>query len=754
MSVEKKSLSLDELVLCGIFWAGLNSVQFNKLEDKGQIIKMYNQEPEKSFTNFLDFDYLVEKTKNVKKGEYVLKIPKELKKDTYIKELINSGKATLVDEISLEDMFCTFLTDMDKKVASKLLEHFLNTNYYGNNKSVTNRLSHSLQVMFASGLTCKAVNATFEDTFNCMISSLFHDIGHVPFAHVMEQTIKIFAGHFSHETNGKRVIKKIVKEKQEDIIGKITQYLPETIEQEKIQEKIEEKTEQIGRAIIEHSRTNSERRGNGLIVQVPRGSDKIAYSITDLNDLLNKIPKKLIGDNSLIDFLPDEDKFSKDSKAFTDFCKALKQENYGRAFAIAASSVIPILMKGKEVYNVNEDIWQYIKALIENETSIRKKSGIEKNEKKIEVLALVILAKITAEEYDKNNKDLRTAFEATIDEITCMGEKDLYNYCNNITIASKEQLNYDYAQGIPRTIAEQLKDGIEPINEAQIKGMRTSIQEARNVNGNLSVDIENGTKTNKSRLIQPSNTLSNALVNMTDGEAVEIFKKLFVVSKQQMDLLSNIKKTEDIQLKIVPTGRTDNDVFGLRVLNSLGITEGEEDDITEKQKVSVDYYEPINPKGSILVNLSHIEGTSEQTLTVKERVPKKKKQVWNIKYETTGENGLSVSEMVEKLNSENPGLGISLNLEKPKVHLDIDRMFYTRIFEREELVITEDIAKDENGIEYPILEIHSPQNTKILDKIKKILELRLGKKVKFTQLGKYERAILGGNKKTTGEERD
>lgn len=502
----KNELSLDELVLCAIFSAGLDSTEYKKLEEKSQIIKMYNQEPTKNFKMFLNFDKLVERINAIKNGEYVVHITKELEKKESINRLKEQGIAKVVEEIDLEDMFCALLTDkVDVEAAKDLLEYFLNKEYFNKKNVVTNRLMHSLQVMLGTGLACKSLNATFDETFTCMIISAFHDIGHVPFAHVMEQIIKYFLHSFSHETNGKRVFGEIVKNNKNQMVAEITRYLQDDFQD--VRKSIDEKAQIIEDGIVEHSRTNSKKRKKGLHVQIARALDKILYFASDTHDL-TAVPKGLTKKQRdmqneelfLNDLLSNENDVEQDSKEYMEFIQALKERNFGKAVAIASSSITPekVEYEDREMvyYNVDKDIWQ---SIIDKTKKLYKGYDFEVVRKKMEMLSIVVLAKITASKYYGKDNSLSDAFYEAIDEITCMGEKDLYDYCSSLTITTN-----------------------------------TKFQDKKLVDSDLVGRIKEQIKVND---------------GMTDTETLSFFKDILVLSENEIQLMEEIRKNneDDVQ---------------------------------------------------------------------------------------------------------------------------------------------------------------------------------------------------------------
>lgn len=284
--ITKQKLNMDELAACSLFSQILNSTQFDKLKHKGQILHRYDKPTIPQLDSFKDFDYLVDRIARIKNGEYKIQIPENIAKQKEIADLLQNATYEIKDDIDLEDMFCLLLSNVYYKVADEVLAYFLNKEYFASYKAITNRLSHSQQVMLGTGLTCKSsqVKTTLGERLTCMISALSHDIGHVPLSHTMEKVIDNEEGLFSHESNGKRVINTIYNLNKSKMIRDIQRYNQGSQDYE-IEDILEDKKDEIGKAIEEHSRTNSETRGNGPNVQIPRACDKICYVVSDIRDL-------------------------------------------------------------------------------------------------------------------------------------------------------------------------------------------------------------------------------------------------------------------------------------------------------------------------------------------------------------------------------------------------------------------------------------------------------------------------------------
>lgn len=714
--IKESHLTLEEASTCALFSAILNSNEFSKLKYKGQVLHRYDKPTIPQLDNFKDFEYLIDVYSKIKKGQHKLCIPKEV-----AEQGIADNSYEVKDDIDLEDMFCLLLAEGDYKVADEVLVKFLDKKYFQKDKAATNRLSHSQQVMLGTGLACKSsqVNTTIVERLTCMISAIAHDIGHVPLAHVMEEVIRDEEGFFSHEANGRNVVNRIFEQNVDNMVEKIKKYFPNATEQEIIRA-LESKRGEIGKAIADHSRSNSETRGIGANVQIPRAADKIHYVVSDICDLIKhaertETPINIL-DNEWIEhaikrvckdrpYLYDKVRDELNSS----YIKYLKNGEYGRAVVNTINSIRSVKHGGHEYYDVDQDMWDFMVQLIKRTKHTRIEMGIDDSREKMKQMSRFVLVKITNEYLQKFNGDKEKARQAAVAHITNMGEIDLLQYARNVTVVSNKQLM-----------------GEEPITKDEMMALKKQICMQIQKLGDLAGK-------NKREIAKRVRETQSFLQSASDQEIIAFYSKLGIVLDSEIANIEQIRKTEDTQLKIRQTANISiDDIFAELNLENIG---------TVSRHTYRDSYYWTSDEGRT-ISIRKADGENTQTLLVKNAIPKNVKQINRHKYETTGERDLTIEQMVSRINQENPGLNVSIASNEPMVELIIRRIDYVMEYEGEKVIFSSDMVTNGKGKVYREIEIKCPENNRKVTEIKKRLQKIFGDKIKFTKKSKIDHFLL------------
>lgn len=732
---QKPNLSSNELALCALLSQALNSTQFQKLRYKGQILHRYDKETLPEIDKFKDFNYLVNAVSRVKNGEYKLAIPKSMKRKKNLSEMLRNENYEFKNDITLEDMFCLLLSDVNYSIADEALARFLNKEYFAKDLATTNRLSHSQQVMLATGLACKSsqVKTTLEERMTCMVSALLHDIGHVPLSHTMEKVIDDEEGLFSHEINGKRVINSIYEQNKETMLEQMGRYSNDSSTTQ-IEQALKMKKNEIGRAIEEHSRTNSETRGIGPNVQIPRACDKICYVVSDICDLnkyfesvgkgnldilaedwVEEAIKKICGENTYL--YGDVNKM-----LHSDYINFMRKGEYGRALVNTINSISTVRHDGHDYYDVKQEMWNFMLELINKTKDARKEIGMEQDKHKVEQMARFLLAKITNQYLREFKGDKEKAKWAAIDYITCMDEKDLINYARSITIVSDEQL-----------------EGKTPITPLEMEALKKSFHK-RLVESYIASGM------NKKQAIQEANQRWKEVKDLPEKEMIQIYSKLSVLGKEEMKNVSSIRKMEDTQLKVIPSANMKIE----DILTALNASRGE-----SISKIIYDQYYSTNVEGRS-VRVRKTEGSDIQTITVKEEVPKNVRELSRKKYESRVDSNLTIGEMLEIINRENPGLNAQVESEIPIKELKTRRTEYVRSIKGTEVTFSNDDVMEADGRTFQEIEIKCPESTKTIRYLKERLKAIFGNKFRTTKDSKIDRATKkatpkNGKRESSGE---
>lgn len=719
--IKERRLTLDEVSACAMLSEILNSTEFDKLQYKGQILHRYDKPTTTNLDNFKDFDYLVKTLRKIKSGQYKLVIPQEIAERQDIIGLLDGENYEVKDSINLEEMMCLLLSDVKYRVADEVLADFLNKNYYGQENAMTNRLSHSQQIMLGSGLIAKSseVGASLEDRLTCMISGLSHDIGHVPMAHTLESILNEMDGLFSHELNGKITIDNIYEQAEDEMVSKIKKYFPE-IDEEEIQDSLEGKTVEIEDAVVNHSRKGSEKRSEGINNQAPRETDKICYSASDVCDLIrygrtvqgrtinvldeewvNQAVKEICGNN--------ED-LAKDVKEMLDkrYISHLKDGNYGRAVVNAINSIEGIKRGGTTYYDVNQKIWKFMEKLIGRVKDVREEMGIEQAKDEMSKSAMSFIIEELYKEYIQNNGNIDLSWDNLLKTITRMGELDVFNH-----IVRKNQL----------TLLEELKSK-ETITQEEasrvVAGMSDRVYDISKVKGMTDEQARESAQKVRSDLEQ-----------LTPQQVLEYFKKYkFNAGIQIEPIISELHDRADIQLKMKPGPKVSlNGIWRDLRINAKGDAEPE---------TIVDQYYRVKHNGEmqreVSAKIRHIDGENFKTLIVKVPIEKNVSERMTKQYKVKGSLALSVEEMMQQLTKDNVGLDIELENSQPYECLNIRRTEFTRNYGADQVVFTEDTFNGNNGKMMQEIEIKCPSFPKAVAKIREKLKR------------KYKQAFITGSK--------
>lgn len=425
---QKQNMTLEEITICAILSDIISTNEFEQLKHKGQIIHDYRiQMPENlDLSNFKDPKYLIDKISAVKRIKNYR--PRKIR--------------------NLEDMFLCFFSDMDYQDIEYKLVNFLNENYYREDQAITNRMTHSQQAMLIAGLISRSKEIAEKDknTLLCMASALAHDIGHVPGAHPTEFILGSLDGFFSHEINGRDVIERTISEDKDKIAETIRSYaggIGKEYSEERIENAIQTIKTMMKRSIEEHSRTNSESRGDGTVVQLPREADKICYGVSDIVDVMKKTTRTGVS-------LP-EGFFSKEWKEKTikklgkgyereeairkrieEFDKLIRTENFGELITNIANTVRENQNDGRIYYDVEQDTWDILNEMIAYVKSLREKGVIDVRKKEMQSAATIFIVTKFNEAISRHPDNLEEAWEETLRNITASNDLDMLNMVNAI----------------------------------------------------------------------------------------------------------------------------------------------------------------------------------------------------------------------------------------------------------------------------------------------------------------------------------
>lgn len=707
--IAEKQLTLEEVATCALLSEILGSTEFSKLQNKGQILHRYDKPTITNLDNFKNFNYLVETLKNIKSGEYKLAIPRNIAEKQNIMELLDGENYEVKEKISLEEMTCLLLSDVKYRVADEVLADFLNKNYYGTEHAMTNRLSHSQQIMLGSGLIAKSseVKASLAERLTCMISGLSHDIGHVPMAHTLEGILNQMDGLFSHELNGKITIDNIYEQAREKMVQEIRKYLPNANEQD-IQDVLEAKTVEIEDAVVNHSRKGSENRSEGINNQAPRETDKICYAASDICDLIryartvqgreiNVLDEEWL-EQAIREICGDNEDLASDVREMLDkkYIAHLKEENYGRAVVNAINSIECIDRGGTTYYDVNQKIWKFIEKLIGRVKNVREDMGIELAKDEMSKAAMSFIIEDLYKEYVQNNGNIDLSWDNLLKTITKMGELDIFNHLvrkNKITLLESLKDKETITQEDAGQIIEGMCDRVYDISK--VKGMTD--EEAR-------ISVEK---------------IRSDLSKLSPEQVLEYFKKYKFTTQIPIEpIISQLHDRADIQLKMNPEYNVSlNGIWRDLKIDAKGDAE---------LKTMVDEYYRVKYNGEMTKDVSakvrHVEGEDTKTLIVKVPIEKNVSERMTKKYKVRGSLDASVQELIAQLLRENVGLDIEVVGNQPYESIDVRRTEFIRNYGADQVIFTQDTFNGRNGPIMQEIEIKCPSFPKAVAKIKSKLK--------------------------------
>lgn len=447
MNEQRENMSLDEIAICAMLSDIIKSKEFEQLAYKGQMIHDYRIHiPENlNLDNFKNPQYLIEKISEIKRTKNY-----------------KPGKIR-----TLEDMFLCFFSDMDYQDVEYKLANFLNENYYKEGTPITNRMLHSQQVMLITGLISKSkeISSNERKPLLCMVSALLHDIGHVPGAHPTEEILGTLDGFFSHEINGKNVVEKIVTKDEENIIKTIKDYyssLGRTYTDEECREYIERNKTQIKKSIEAHSRTNSEKRGEGTVVQIPREADKICYCVSDIVDIIKRTGNQ--ENSKTVQFFSDdwkeymkrklgkgyEEKEEIIRQKVEEIEKLINTNNFGVITTNIANTVHEHMMDGRIYYDVEQDTWDIVNGMIKCVKDLRSSGVVDNKREQLQYAAAYFAIRKFNENLAKTSENVEMAWDKTLEEITQSNDLDILNCIYDI----KEKYKSD-----PDSLTEAYQEG-------------------------------------------------------------------------------------------------------------------------------------------------------------------------------------------------------------------------------------------------------------------------------------------------------
>ena len=428
---KRQGMTLDEITICAMLSDIMRTKEFEQLKYKGQILHDYRVPMPQNLEleNFKNPQYLVNKIAAVR-----------------AQKNYKPGKIT-----NLEEMFLCYFSDMDYQDIEYNLVKFLNENYYKGDQAITNRLSHSQQVMLITGLISKSRELSEEDRkpLLCMASGLVHDIGHVPGAHITEAILGNIDGFFSHEINGRDVVERIISTDETQILEDIKAYCSSAgleYSDEKILNLINRNKVQIKRAIEEHSRTNSEKRGEGTVVQLPREADKICYGISDIVDIIKRtertgyeLPEGFFTQewkNQTIKKLGKDYTYKEDiiREKIEQFEKLIRTNNFGELTTTIANTVREEQKDGKSYYDVEQDTWDILNSMIDYVKGFRKTGVVDKSKKELQQVSVILITSTFNSALEKNGGNMEAAWDETLEQITKYNDIDVLNAMNEIRL--------------------------------------------------------------------------------------------------------------------------------------------------------------------------------------------------------------------------------------------------------------------------------------------------------------------------------
>ena len=733
-------LSIQEVSACAILSRILGSVQYEKLREKGQILHDYSLPTTTNLDNFRDMDYLVDTVKRIKIGDYKFAIPEAIAQDEQMHKMLIESNVPFVTKkaTTLEDIFCLLLSDTRYEIVERVVGDFLNNEYYKDENAKTNRMSHSQQVMIGAGIMCKRLEPkiSFEEKLTCMISALSHDIGHVPYAHKLERILRtITGGIFSHEANGQTTLNDIYYDNdgRRQLIDQVSTYFPESM-QDQIPFILRDKKDEIGRAIAQHSRKNSEGRGYGITEQAPRACDKIMYSMSDICDLLREqmkakgIPKGkgieavrqvLSSDweDRIIEEICTENSATHDevlSVLGPQLLPFIRQGDFGNAAlcvlnSIQAEGVKTQSGEEKVEYNANRFMWSFVEKIIDRARDLRNEMKIDtEKQKDFPRHAISILIDLLDDQYYKHGQDINGAIGETIKILTRMGEPDM--------------LDYTY-QNVLLGLSPEVLKGEVPPNAAQ----RKLIIEAM-----CNRAWPHHSKKSKEYLKE-----FNKLSALPPEELIRQFGSSKAFEKIEIEkIIELLAARSDIQLKVNPEKLDLPDMLDILEIYNAQVT---------RRKITDEYY-PSHPKGT-QIKIRREQGSKKQQLVVKVPVVKEGlSERINRTFKFEGDLGTPVEEMLEMFRKSFKETTVDLAGTEPTEVISIDRMVHECLWKGLPVFFAMDSFHGRDGRRHREIEISCPTDPQSVTEIKKALSKKRGKGI-FFKASKLQRCQAGSKER-------
>ena len=239
-------------------------------------------------------------------------------------------------------------------------------------------------------------------------------------------------------------------QKEESIIAAIKEYYKDTGENftdKNIEEEVHRIKTKIEESIEAHSRTNSEQRGAGTVVQLPREADKICYSVSDIVDVIRIRNRKGL---EPVKFFPDEWKSEVEEKLGRGYEtekikakveaieKSIRTNNFGEIATSIANTVRRNQADSKVYYDVEQDTWEIINKMIGYVADLRKQGQVTSREDVIAKASKLFIIRTFNEALKRNDGNIDKAWNKTLQIVTKSNDLDLLNCVEQIRKAGVE----------------------------------------------------------------------------------------------------------------------------------------------------------------------------------------------------------------------------------------------------------------------------------------------------------------------------
>lgn len=729
---EMGDLTLDEVTTCVLFSQVLNTTEFDKLKQKGQILHRYDKETLTNLDNFKDLGYMLNSIRAIKKGQYKFAIPRKIAENEQMAPLLEGENYEVKDEITLEDMMCLLLSDMNDRVVEEVLIGFLSTNYYGLDDATTNRFSHSQQVMLTSGLLArkKEFGATFEERLTSMMSALFHDIGHVPMSHTLEAILNDMDGVFSHEINGKRTIDNICAETEGRMLEQLRIAFPE-VPEELLRERLEQKATDLRSGIANHSRKGATKRIKGINNQAPRVNDKICYVASDIADLIryaeniqqtklniisqewvDETVRKICGADAT-QARVQEVREVLESK----YIVHLRNGDYGKAIVNVVNS-IERSPHEQEHFDVSPNLWRFIEAIIVRVKNTREdmerrktKKGIQAKKEMSKVAMDYIIDKLESE-YFACDGNIEQAWDNVLRDITRMGELDLL-----------EGLRQKHEDKLLQQLATMTVIDPKDVSLEMLKTTRR-IEECAYLSY-----VAQGIPEEKAQ--EMAKKVGEETRQLTPEQVMAYFRKRkikFIIPTKDvsnvdtLSIIDQLHDMADVQLKLKPgpevTLKGICEQAGIE-LQSEGGSYSHMTDMYYRIKIT----DAQGTRFDAKMKVRDVDGGKTKVLVVKVPVDKKVPERTKKKYSVECPKDYDMAKMLEEFNKKYKGKVLELISDEPYEVLDIHRMSMTGTSGGYPIEISQDVFTGNKGVvAMSEFELQCPTNPKRIANIRESLK--------------------------------